>query len=112
MGQWIFSLLFVLNIGQLYIIEGSITVAFGLIIPLLLADYPSRCAHLLSCWLSHYQRESSTKWLSERERYIAQARLVVDVGVSDDPDEAEKSGSGILHGVILAVKDVKVWALS
>jgi hypothetical protein len=53
----------------------------------------------------------STKWLSERELHIAQGRLVKDVGLIDDPDEAERSGSGILHGLKLAVADIKIWAL-
>ena len=54
----------------------------------------------------------STKWLSERELHIAQGRLVKDVGLVDNPDEAERSGSGVLHGLKLAVMDIKVWALT
>ena len=52
----------------------------------------------------------STKWLSERELHIAQGRLVKDVGLIDNPDEAERSGSGVVHGLKLAVMDIKVWA--
>ena len=55
---------------------------------------------------------SSTKWLSERELHIAQGRLVKDVGLVDNPDEAERSGSGILHGLKLASTDIKVWTLA
>jgi hypothetical protein len=54
----------------------------------------------------------STKWLSERELHIAQGRLVKDVGLVDNPDEAERSGAGILHGLKLAITDTKVWALA
>ena len=54
----------------------------------------------------------STRWLSERELHIAQGRLVKDVGLVDNPDEAERSGSGVLHGLKLAVTDIKVWALA
>lgn len=35
-----------------------------------------------------------------------------DVGIIDNPDEAERSGSGILHGLKLAATDIKVWALA
>jgi len=54
----------------------------------------------------------STKWLSERELHIAQGRLVKDVGLLDNPDEAERSGSGVVHGLKLAATDIKVWALA
>jgi hypothetical protein len=54
----------------------------------------------------------STKWLSERELHVAQGRLVKDVGLLDNPDEAERSGSGAIHGLKLAVTDPKVWALA
>ncbi|KAJ3857182.1 MFS general substrate transporter [Lentinula lateritia] len=79
----------------LYIIEGSITVAFGLLLPFLLADYPP-----------------STSWLSDRERVIAQGRLVTDVGIIDNPENDEKTGSGIMRGVFMAISDIKVWALA
>lgn len=54
----------------------------------------------------------STKWLSERELHVAQGRLVKDVGLIDNPDEAERSGSGVVHGLKLAVTDIKVWAMA
>ncbi|KAG7445923.1 MFS general substrate transporter [Guyanagaster necrorhizus] len=79
----------------LFIIEGTITVAFGCLIPFVLADYPS-----------------TTKSLSERERLIAQGRLVKDVGIVDNPDEEERSGSGVFHGLLQAITDVKVWGLA
>ena len=58
------------------------------------------------------QHPYSTKWLSERELHVAQGRLVKDVGLLDNPDEAERSGSGAIHGLKLAVTDTKVWALA
>ncbi|KAF8911892.1 hypothetical protein CPB85DRAFT_1252873 [Mucidula mucida] len=61
-----------------------------LIIPFILADYPTT------------------------ERMIAQGRLVKDIGLVDNPDEQEKSGSGVWHGVVLALTDSKfgVWLLA
>ncbi|KAK0231196.1 MFS general substrate transporter [Armillaria fumosa] len=79
----------------LFIIEGSITIAFGCLIPFLLADYPS-----------------TTKSLSERERFIAQGRLVKDVGIVDNPDEEERTGSGVFRGLLQAITDIKVWGLA
>ncbi|KAK0206086.1 MFS general substrate transporter [Desarmillaria ectypa] len=79
----------------LFIVEGSITVAFGCLIPFILADYPS-----------------TTKSLSERERLIAQGRLVKDVGIVDNPDEKERTGSGVFRGLLQAITDVKVWGLA
>ncbi|KAJ4472132.1 MFS general substrate transporter [Lentinula aciculospora] len=79
----------------LYIIEGSITVAFGLLLPFILADYPS-----------------STTWLSVRERVIAQGRLVTDVGVINNPEDYEKSGFGVIRGIWLTISDIKVWTLA
>lgn len=79
----------------LFIIEGSITIAFGCLIPFILADYPS-----------------TTKSLSERERLIAQGRLVKDVGIVDNPDEEERTGSGVFRGLLQAITDVKVWGLA
>lgn len=35
-----------------------------------------------------------------------------DVGLLDNPDEVERSGSGVVHGLKLAVMDIKVWALA
>ncbi|TRM64279.1 MFS general substrate transporter [Schizophyllum amplum] len=79
----------------LFIIEGAITVSFGLCIPLFLADYPT-----------------TTRWLSARERLISQGRLAKDIGLVDDPDENEKSVAGILRGLALALTDIKVWAMA
>jgi len=74
----------------LFIIEGALTVVIAFLSMAILPDYPS-----------------TTRWLSESERLIAQKRLVDDVGAADEND-AEES---IFHGLKLAVSDVKVWAL-
>ncbi|KAF2166180.1 hypothetical protein M409DRAFT_23369 [Zasmidium cellare ATCC 36951] len=74
----------------LFIIEGVLTIVIaGLAYPIL-PDYPT-----------------TTKWLSQEESRIAQARLVKDVGVADD-DEPMSA----FHGFKLAVKDPKVWFLA
>lgn len=75
----------------LFIIEGCLTVAFGLIAIPILPDYPT-----------------STKWLSEKERTIAQRRLIEDAGIADE-DEGDLTA---LQGVKLAIKDPKVWLLA
>lgn len=74
----------------LFIIEGSLTVVCALAVPFLLPDYPA-----------------TTRWLTERQRLIAQARLTLDVGLADDDEKGNA-----LHGLKLAVLDVKVWALA
>ncbi|KAF9076573.1 MFS general substrate transporter [Rhodocollybia butyracea] len=89
----------------------GITVAFGLLLPFILADYPSR--YLLRFIVTEVNTiDSSTSWLSDRERFIAQGRLVVDVGLIDNPEDDEKSGAGILSGLWLAITDLKVWILA
>jgi len=79
----------------LFIIEGCITIFFGLLVPFILADYPA-----------------TTGWLSDRDRVIAQGRLVKDVGILDNPDESETTSKGVFHGLILAVGDIKVWLMA
>ncbi|KAL1727855.1 major facilitator superfamily domain-containing protein, partial [Schizophyllum commune] len=79
----------------LFIIEGSITVAFGVMMPMILSDYPT-----------------TTRWLSDREREISQGRLAKEVGIDDEPDESEKSRKGMFRGLTLALTDPKVWALA
>lgn len=73
----------------LFIIEGAITVAIGLSAIFILPDYPG-----------------TTSWLSERERFIAEKRLALDVGLVE-----EKADESALGGLKLAVKDPKVWLL-
>ena len=48
-----------------------------------------------------------TSWLSETEQFIAQKRLVDDVGAADEDDSEE----GKFTGLKLAVSDPKVWLL-
>jgi MFS family permease len=75
----------------LFIIEGVITVFFALVCCLILPDYPL-----------------TTSWLSEKEKKIANGRLILDAGLgSEDPEEHVTS----VQGFILAVKDPKVWLL-
>lgn len=74
----------------LFILEGAITVAFGFCVPFIMPDYPS-----------------TTSWLSDRQRFIAQARLTLDVGLADDDEKGNA-----WHGLKLAVLDIKVWALA
>ncbi|TVY35026.1 MFS transporter, partial [Lachnellula occidentalis] len=75
----------------LFILEGVITIFFGLLAIPILPDYPT-----------------STKWLSEREIMIAEKRLVDDTGIADEDDEND----GAFHGLKLAVMDPKVWLLA
>lgn len=74
----------------LFIIEGALTVFIAILTVWILPDYPE-----------------STRWLSDVERFIAQKRLVDDVGVADN-DEANE---GFTHGFKLAIADIKVWML-
>jgi len=74
----------------LFIIEGVLTVVIAVLAMTVLPDYPN-----------------STRWLSETEIYIAQKRLVDDVGAADEDDSEE----GKFHGLKLAVADPKVWLL-
>ena len=73
----------------LFIIEGAVTVAFGIVGAFILPDYPE-----------------TTAWLSTRERHIAQRRLALDVGIVE-----EKEDSSALAGLRMAVTDPKVWLL-
>ncbi|KAF9013055.1 MFS general substrate transporter [Cyathus striatus] len=75
----------------LFFIEGSITIFVGFNTMWLLPDYPH-----------------NTRWLSQAERRLAQARLSEDAGEADK-DNAEDSQ---LHGLKLALKDPKVFIFS
>lgn len=74
----------------LFIVEGVLTVAIAFLAMFILPDYPN-----------------STSWLSESEQFIAQKRLVDDIGAADEDDSEEEK----FHGLKLAVSDPKVWAL-
>ncbi|KAL2203301.1 major facilitator superfamily transporter [Sarocladium strictum] len=73
----------------LFIIEGAVTVAVGILGVFILPDYPD-----------------TTMWLSDRERHIAQQRLALDVGIVE-----EKEDSSAWAGLKMAVTDPKVWLL-
>ncbi|KAJ7572896.1 major facilitator superfamily domain-containing protein [Mycena floridula] len=72
----------------LFYIEGSITICVGFMSMYLLPDYPH-----------------NTSWITSSERRLAQARLADDAGEADK-DNPEES---LFHGLILALKDPKVW---
>lgn len=76
----------------LFIIEGSATVFFAIITYFVLPDYPGR-----------------TPWLSHEENAIALQRLALDIGLTGNGTEEEKVTSA--QGLLLAVKDLKVWLL-
>ncbi|KAI0359688.1 MFS general substrate transporter [Trametes cingulata] len=71
----------------LFYIEGSITVAIGIMAIFLLPDYPH-----------------NTRWLTPAQRRLAQVRLAEDAGEADE-DVASDSA---LKGLIMAIKDPKV----
>ncbi|KAF8074019.1 major facilitator superfamily domain-containing protein [Lyophyllum atratum] len=75
----------------LFFIEGAMTIAVGIVSIWLLPDYPN-----------------NTRWLSQEERWLAQARLSDDAGEADT-DSAEDSP---MLGLKLAVKDPLVWLFS
>lgn len=72
----------------LFIIEGSITIVVAVVAMFFLPEYPG-----------------TTPWLSEDERAIAEARLALDASAEDDDTVTPK------EGIIMAVKDPKVWLL-
>ncbi|KAK0385379.1 hypothetical protein NLU13_7855 [Sarocladium strictum] len=73
----------------LFIIEGVVTVAFGIVGAFILPGYPD-----------------TTAWLSAREIHIAERRLALDVGIVE-----EREDSSALSGLRMAVTDPKVWLL-
>ncbi|RDW65060.1 hypothetical protein BP6252_10711 [Coleophoma cylindrospora] len=75
----------------LFVIEGVITVFFAFVALFVLPDYPT-----------------TTRWLSQKEVFIAEKRLVDDAGVADE-DEDDMSA---MKGLWLAVTDPKVWLLA
>lgn len=72
-------------------IEGVLTIGIAALVYPILPDWPG-----------------TTRWLSEQERTIAQARLAEDVGIADDDDQ----NMSAYHGLRLAVTDAKVWILA
>ncbi|ODM22581.1 hypothetical protein SI65_00170 [Aspergillus cristatus] len=76
----------------LYIIEGAITVSFGLLIAVILPDFPEN-------W----------KMLSEEMRSVAARRLAVDAAEVDIDDSGSK---GQIQGLKQALCDVKTYILA
>lgn len=73
----------------LFILEGCATVLLGITAMFLLPDYPG-----------------TTRWLSEEEKVVAQARLAKSIGSDDVVTEETAS---IRKGLVWAVKDYRVW---
>lgn len=75
----------------LFIIEGSTTVVVAFLCIFVLPDMPK-----------------TTRWLTPKQRELAAWRLDEDIG---QDDWTGSSNQGFFHGLILAVKDIKVWLL-
>lgn len=73
----------------LFIIEALITIVVAFCAIFILPDYPA-----------------TTKWLSEEERNVAQARLAIDVGSEEALTEDNPT---ILRSLLHALKDYRVW---
>lgn len=73
----------------LFLLEGIATIILAVIALIFLPDYPS-----------------TTKWLSEEERVVAQGRLAKDASSSEVLTEDKVS---IFKGIILAWKDYRTW---
>lgn len=75
----------------LFILEGIVTIIVGTIAFFVLPDYPS-----------------TTKWLSEEEKIVAECRLAADAGSEETLAEGEGEVS-IWTGLAWAIKDYRVW---
>ncbi|CRG89202.1 putative transporter C1002,16c [Talaromyces islandicus] len=75
----------------LFIIEGAITIVVAIISAFILPNFPR-----------------TTGWLSEEEKELAAWRLEEDIGEDDWVDSEQQS---FLHGVKLALADIKTWIL-
>ncbi|KPI39766.1 putative transporter [Cyphellophora attinorum] len=73
----------------LFILEGTATVLLGLVAMLILPDYPG-----------------TTKWLSDKEKIVAQARLSKAAGTTEALGDME---TPFLKAVVWAAKDYRVW---
>ncbi|KAG6332104.1 hypothetical protein ID866_6984 [Astraeus odoratus] len=74
---------------RLFFIEGSITILIAFISMGLLPNYPN-----------------STMWLTAEQRHLAQVRVVEDIG---EADVEYNHFARIFEGLILAIKDLKVY---
>lgn len=76
----------------LFIIEGAATIAVAFVAVLILPELPA-----------------TTRWLSHEERALGVVRMTEDIGVSDDDVDTHGENKGALAGLIMAIKDPKVW---
>lgn len=74
----------------LFWIEGAVTMLVAIAAAFVLPDLPH-----------------NTRGFSEEERQVAQLRMLEDVGEAD----ADSQGQGAFDGLIMAMKDVKVWLM-
>lgn len=81
-----------LTSSQLYIIEGALTILVGLVVMLVLPDFPDT-------W----------KALTPEERHVANRRLALDAA---EADVDEPGGMSQLRGIKLAFLDPKTWVLA
>jgi len=80
------------SVAQLYIIEGAITIAVGILVMIVLPDFPDT-------W----------KALTEEERHVANRRLALDAA---EADVDEPGGMSQVRGIKLAFLDPKTWVLA
>ncbi|THU87617.1 MFS general substrate transporter [Dendrothele bispora CBS 962.96] len=78
----------------LFYIEGALTVFSALVAAVVLPNFPA-----------------TTRSLSPIEQRLAIRRMEEDAGVGDQ-EETEDSQGGMIHGLVLAVTDWKMWALA
>ncbi|KOC11612.1 hypothetical protein AFLA70_7g007471 [Aspergillus flavus AF70] len=76
----------------LYVIEGSITMFFGIIVLFFLLEFPQTC-----------------RLLTEGEKSVANRQMALDAA---DADVDEASAMSQLKGLKLAVTDIKTWILA
>lgn len=76
----------------LFILEGLATIVVAICAMIFLPDYPA-----------------TTRWLTEEEKTVAQARLIRDNGAEDVLQEEKVT---LLQGVIMAAKDMRVWVFA
>jgi MFS family permease len=76
----------------LFIIEGLITIVVAICAMFCLPDYPA-----------------TTKWLTEEEKTVTQARLIKDIGAENALGEEKIS---LMQAFIMAAKDYRVWVFA
>ncbi|CAL1701093.1 unnamed protein product [Somion occarium] len=78
----------------LFYIEGALTIFVAIVAIFVLPDFPTT---------------TRGRWLSDEERHLAMRRMEEDAGVGD---ETETEVGGHAAGLIMAIKDWKVWWFS